>query len=116
MSSFCFNIVFCYGIIAEVLEHHLLPNVICSGVIEGKVHTVNSKDQIVNFTRTDDGKLFVGDAQIIASDIIGTNGVIHFVDTVLIPDDGLFYEMNILNILNITLVLLNMEGLKMPSH
>ena len=65
----------------------MLPNVICSSVVEGKVRTVNLLDRYVNLTRSTDDKVFVEEnAQLIIKDLMGTNGVLHIVDKVIIPD------------------------------
>ena len=32
--------------------------------------------------------MFVDDAQVVRADVMGTNGVLHVIDTVLVPDDG----------------------------
>lgn len=74
---------------SEVLKHHLLPNVICSGVIlQGSASTPNLLGNALNLTRTEDGKLFVNDVQVVRADVMATNGVLHIIDEVLIPDDG----------------------------
>ena len=65
----------------------MLPNVICSSVVEGKVRTVNLLDRYVNLTRSTDDKVFVEEnAQLIIKDLMGTNGVLHIIDKVIIPD------------------------------
>ena len=65
----------------------MLPNVICSSVVEGKVRTVNLLDRYVNLTRSTDDKVFVEEnAQLIIKDLMGTNGVLHIIDKVVIPD------------------------------
>ena len=72
----------------EVLKQHLLPNVICSEVIQGRAKSRNVLSNVLNLTRTEDGKVFVDDAQVIRADVMATNGVMHIVDAVLVPDDG----------------------------
>lgn len=71
----------------EILRHHLLPNVICSAVTENRALTKNVLDRYVTLSRTA-GKLMVNDAEIVQSDIMGTNGVVHIIDKVLIPEDA----------------------------
>lgn len=73
----------------KVLRHHLLPNVICSAVIKGRVKSRNVLDNYLNLTRTDDGKLFVDDAQVVRTDVMAANGVMHVIDAVLVPDNAL---------------------------
>ncbi|PVD23484.1 hypothetical protein C0Q70_16756 [Pomacea canaliculata] len=76
--------------LTKVLKHHLLPNVICSGVIlQGSASTPNLLGNALNLTRTEDGKLFVNDVQVVRADVMATNGVLHIIDEVLIPDDAL---------------------------
>ncbi|XP_076463207.1 transforming growth factor-beta-induced protein ig-h3-like [Babylonia areolata] len=73
----------------KVVKNHILPNVICTPIIQGKAKTRNQLNAYVNLTRTEDKKLFVNDAQVVRSDVMATNGVMHVIDAVLIPDDAL---------------------------
>lgn len=73
----------------KVLLNHLLPNVICTAAIQGQARTVNKLDRYANLTRSEDNKLFLDGAQIIQSDIMATNGVLHIIDEVLVPEEAL---------------------------
>lgn len=70
------------------MKNHLLPNVICSSVVEGKVKSANLLSNYLNLTRLEDGRIYVSGAQIRRRDVMATNGVIHFIDEVIIPDEG----------------------------
>ncbi|RXG73078.1 Periostin [Armadillidium vulgare] len=52
-----------------VIKQHILPNTICSDSIQGKMKTSSLLDQYLIVERTEDGKLFVEDSQIVAKDI-----------------------------------------------
>lgn len=71
----------------EILKQHLLPNVICSAVTQNRAITKNVLNKYVTLSRQS-GKLTVNGAEVIHSDVMGTNGVMHVIDEVLIPDDG----------------------------
>jgi len=73
----------------KVLKNHLLPNVICSSVIEGEARTQNLLERYANMTRDLDNKLYVDGAQVVGSDVMATNGVLHIIDDVLLPDEAL---------------------------
>ncbi|KAH9504656.1 hypothetical protein Btru_062520 [Bulinus truncatus] len=73
----------------KVLQNHILPNVICAQAIEGHVRTLNNLHNYLNVTRTEDKKLFFNNAQVIQADNMGTNGVLHITDEVLVPDEAL---------------------------
>ena len=73
---------------SEVLKQHLLPNVICSAVIQGRAKSQNVLENYLNLTRTPEGKVFVDDAQVVRADVMTSNGVLHVIDAVLVPDDG----------------------------
>lgn len=73
----------------NVLKNHLLPNVICSTVIQGTTTSVNSIQKSVELTRDATGKLHVDGTYIAASDIMATNGVLYIIDDVLIPEEAL---------------------------
>lgn len=71
----------------EILKQHLLPNVICSAVTQNRALTRNVLNNYVTLSRRSD-KLTVDGAEVIQSDVMGTNGVMHVIDQVLIPDDA----------------------------
>ncbi|NP_001191507.1 fasciclin-like protein precursor [Aplysia californica] len=73
----------------KVLHTHLLPNVICSGVIKGEGRTPNLLHKYVNVTLTPEGKIFADGAQIVQTDIMATNGVMHVIDDVIVPEEAL---------------------------
>jgi len=75
--------------VSNLLEEHLLPNVICSSIIEGTVRTPNVLDSFVTLSRDESGKLFVNGVQLVTRDIMATNGVVHIIDGVLVPDAAL---------------------------
>ena len=87
----CFNIIY----FPEVIRNHLLPNVICSSILEGRLLTLNALNKYLNVTRSEDDKLFVEDAQLLETDIMATNGVIHVIDDVLIPEEGRQYDLTV---------------------
>ncbi len=67
-----------------VLTYHVIPGAVMSGDIAGQnleVVTVQGSTIAVNAT---DG-VMVNDANVIAADIETSNGVIHVIDTVLLP-------------------------------
>lgn len=78
--------------VRRILEMHLLPSVICSSAIAGEqpilVH--NKLKDHLNVSRVDD-KVFIGNerAQVTLGDIMASNGVMHVVDAVLLPRQGL---------------------------
>lgn len=70
--------------LAAILTYHVVPGKIMSGDIAGKeaeVATVQGGELDVNAT---DG-VKVNDATVVAADVEATNGVIHVIDTVLLP-------------------------------
>nr|CAI5842344.1 unnamed protein product [Callosobruchus analis] len=75
---------------ASILKHHFTAHTICSKAIIGNATTHNVQGDLLNLERSDDDEvLFEGKAKIVEADIIATNGVIHLIDEVIIPDSGL---------------------------
>ncbi|XP_061191377.1 transforming growth factor-beta-induced protein ig-h3-like [Saccostrea echinata] len=75
----------------KILFHHLLPNVICSSAVSDK-HKSRTKNQLSNYlrlSRDQNNKYFVENAQIVDRDVMATNGVLHLIDDVILPDEAL---------------------------
>ena len=75
------------GCSKDILLHHLLPNVICTGVIGGKAKTSNINDKYIILERNPEDEILVNDnAMVVNRDVMASNGVIHVIDTVIIPE------------------------------
>lgn len=73
-----------------LLTYHVLEGEVASDAalaLDGmRVETVNGKRLSVS---VEDGNLFIDDSQVIITDIETSNGIIHAIDTVLMPKDNL---------------------------
>src|SRR4051794_25252704 len=68
----------------SILTYHVVPGAVTSGGV-AKLHeakTVNGQEVKI---MAEDGKVMVGDATVTKADIECSNGVIHVIDTVLLP-------------------------------
>ena len=74
--------------LSPILTYHVVPGlVLAKDVKAGKVKTVNGAELTIN---AEGGKVTITDAKggtvnVIKTDIVGTNGVIHVIDGVLMP-------------------------------
>jgi len=70
--------------LTEILTYHVIPEKVMADdvVTLSKATTANGKDISIDAKDA----VFIDDAQVIQTDIDCTNGVIHVIDTVLIPD------------------------------
>ena len=68
-----------------ILTYHVVPGkVMASDVVSmQEAKTVNGGDLMI---KSDMGKVMINDAQITQTDIEASNGVIHVIDTVMIPE------------------------------
>jgi uncharacterized surface protein with fasciclin (FAS1) repeats len=70
--------------LTKILTFHVIPGRVTAGdiVTAGSVMaaTVNGQQLSVSVR---DGKVYVGDAQVITADVLASNGVIHVIDAVL---------------------------------
>jgi uncharacterized surface protein with fasciclin (FAS1) repeats len=67
----------------DILTYHVVPaKVMAKDVKPGAVKTVNGKSFMV---ATKDGKVMVDGATVTATDVAASNGVIHVIDTVILP-------------------------------
>jgi uncharacterized surface protein with fasciclin (FAS1) repeats len=69
--------------LTQVLTYHVVPGkVMSSGVVSGSVNTVQG--QALN-VRAANGRVMINDARVIKADVVASNGVIHVIDTVVLP-------------------------------
>ena len=74
--------------LADILKYHVVPGkVMAADVKPGMVETVNGADLTLS---NENGTVYVTDAQgnkakVVKADVTGSNGVIHVIDTVLLP-------------------------------
>ena len=72
--------------LASILTFHVIAGKVLAGDI---VKTNGAKPKTVNGQSLDivvrDGKVYVNGSQVITADIVASNGVIHVIDTVLLP-------------------------------
>src|SRR6476619_5502024 len=70
--------------LTKVLTYHVVPGmVVAADVRTGRVKTVEGDDLVVSATPAG---VTVNDAKVVKTDILATNGVIHVIDTVVIPN------------------------------
>ena len=68
--------------LTKVLTYHVVPGkVMAADVKAGKVKTVNGQELTVKT----DGGVMVDNAKVTATDVAASNGVIHVIDTVMLP-------------------------------
>ena len=68
--------------LTKVLTYHVVPGkVMAADVKAGKVKTVEGQE----LTITTKGGVMVNNAKVVATDVVASNGVIHAIDTVLMP-------------------------------
>jgi len=69
--------------LAAVLTYHVVPGkVMAKDVKAGKLKTVQGSDLTV---ATDGGAVMVDNAKVVKTDIVTDNGVIHVIDSVVLP-------------------------------
>ena len=75
--------------LTDILLYHVLEGTTYAGDLSDGliVTTLNGED--IKFTFTEDGKVFVNDSEIIITDIIASNGIIHVIDAVLTPPQNI---------------------------
>lgn len=70
--------------LTKVLTYHVVPGKVTAGQVKtGEVQTVQG--QALELKKSG-GSVMVNDAKVIKADVMADNGVIHAIDTVVIPD------------------------------
>ena len=68
--------------LAAILTYHVVAGkVMAADVKAGNVKTVNGAEATI----ATEGGVTIGKAKVVKTDIVGTNGVIHVIDTVILP-------------------------------
>jgi uncharacterized surface protein with fasciclin (FAS1) repeats len=70
--------------LTDLLSYHVVPGRLTAADLANQttLKTLNGKDLRV---RVEDGVVYINDAKVVQSDVQATNGVIHVIDTVMIP-------------------------------
>ena len=66
----------------------MLPNVVCSGIVEGRAKTNNLLSSLLLLSRSESGEVMVEGSKMIIKDMMATNGVVHLIDKVLVPTNA----------------------------
>ncbi len=67
-----------------ILLYHVVPgNVMAADVVQ--LESADTANGAAVDIRVEDGNVFINDAQVVVTDIEATNGVIHVIDTVILP-------------------------------
>jgi uncharacterized surface protein with fasciclin (FAS1) repeats len=71
--------------LVAILTYHVVPGkVMAADVVKlSEAETVNGKDLMIKVV---DGKVHVDQATVVAADVAASNGVIHVIDTVMLPN------------------------------
>jgi uncharacterized surface protein with fasciclin (FAS1) repeats len=72
------------GALTQVLLYHVVPGKVMSGDLSDGLEAATAQGENVTFT-IGDGTAMVNDANIVAADVEASNGVIHVIDTVILP-------------------------------
>jgi uncharacterized surface protein with fasciclin (FAS1) repeats len=69
-----------------ILTYHVVPGEVMAANVSDGLEAASLNGQTLSFAVSESGAR-VGDASIIATDVSASNGVIHVIDTVLIPSE-----------------------------
>ncbi len=72
------------GALKQILLYHVVPGKVLSSDLSDGMEAATVQGENVKFT-LGDGKAMVNDANIVAADIETSNGVIHVIDSVILP-------------------------------
>lgn len=72
--------------LSEVLQYHVIPGIVPAVDLIGMEDTTTLQGGMLQIS-TDGAALMVDDATVLQADVMATNGVIHVIDSVLMPAD-----------------------------
>ena len=70
--------------LTQVLLYHVVPGAVTADQVVGLESAQTVQGGSVSIS-TEDDKVFINDAQVVAADVLTSNGVIHVIDKVIIP-------------------------------
>ena len=70
--------------LVSILTYHVVPKELMAAQVV-KLKTAKTVEGAFIKIKTMDGKVMINDSQVVKTDIMATNGVIHVIDTVLMP-------------------------------
>ena len=68
----------------DVLTYHVVPGSVKAAQVV-KLTSAKTVEGAPVAIKVTDGKVYVNDAQVVQTDILASNGIIHVIDTVLLP-------------------------------
>jgi uncharacterized surface protein with fasciclin (FAS1) repeats len=71
--------------LVAVLTYHVIPGQVMADQVVGQKVSVDTVEGSQVHVNGSSGTVYVNDAQVIATDIVADNGVIHVIDTVIMP-------------------------------
>jgi uncharacterized surface protein with fasciclin (FAS1) repeats len=74
-----------HDMLVAILTYHVIPGQVMSDQVAGQKMSVATVEGSEVFVNGSSGTVFVNDAQVVAADIVADNGVIHVIDTVIMP-------------------------------
>lgn len=72
--------------LAAILKYHVVPGKLMAQDVVGKESLATAEGGALT-VKVKDGKAYVDNAQIVTTDIAASNGVIHVIDSVVLPGD-----------------------------
>ncbi len=72
------------GDLTQILLYHVLPGKVMAADVKDGLEATTLQGKPVKFS-IKDGKPYINDAQIVTTDIETSNGVIHVIDSVILP-------------------------------
>ena len=71
--------------LTAVLTYHVVPGAVTADQVVNLSEAATVNGQVVEFS-INDSNVMVEDAKVIATDIMASNGVIHIIDNVILPE------------------------------
>ena len=72
--------------LTAILTYHVVPGRVAAAEVAGLDEAETVQGEELSF-RVEDGTVYVGSAEIVSADIAASNGIIHVIDSVLIPSE-----------------------------